>query len=311
MAGLADFLLDSMGQLRSRNAFLNNPPRPPGNVGASLQGVNPRLVAAVNGGATYLPPGYSVRPISGMEGRTNPRSHHSKGNAADFQIIGPDGKAIPHKGEDSTGMYTHLARGVKTWVAENDPALLNKIGYGGAFGTELGGGGVPDLMHYDLGGSRGNMRPQVQFAVLKPLTGDERTAPSPVATAFAAERPPPSGSVNRARGGAQLSPETAMSKLQSLGFNEAQSKALVGNMVQESSLRPANTNTKEGSYGLMQWRGERFNQLQQFAQQKGTTWRDPNTQLEYIKHEMTNNPYEHRQSQRSSRRPQSTTRTRA
>jgi len=280
------------------------PPRPPANIpppGASLEGVNPRLVAAVQGGASYLPPGYTIRAVSGTEGRTDPRSHHSKGNAADFQIIKPDGTAIPHKGEDTTGMYTQLARGTKTWALENDPGIVGKIGYGGAFGTKIGGGGVPDLMHYDLGGSRGNMRPQVQFAVLQPLSRSERGVVAPVvaqggSSAFAS-RSPPSGSVVR-QGGAAISQDMAMGKLQSLGFNEAQSKALVGNLLAESSMRPGAVNKSEGAYGMMQWRGERFNALNDFAAQKGTSWRDPNTQLEFIKHELTTNAYENRQGQR-------------
>lgn len=303
MPGLSDFLLDPRGQLRGR--YEQNPPRPPANIpppGASLAGVNPRLVAAVQGGATYLPPGYRIEAVSGREGRTDSRSHHSRGNAADFRIIGPDGP-IPHKGEDTTGMYTHLARGVRTWALKNDPEIAGKIGYGGAFGTKIGGGGVPDLMHYDLGGSRGNMRPQVRFAMLQPLTsGEQQSGAAAVARAEPQQparpsMPPPSGQATRARGGA-ISPTMAMQKLQSLGFNEAQSKAIVGNMVQESSLRPGAVTTKEGSHGLMQWRGDRFTGLQQFAKTKGTDWRDPNTQMEYIAHEMKNDPYERRQAQR-------------
>ena len=54
---------------------------------------------------------------------------------------------------------------------------MRHIGYGGAFGTKIGGGGVPDLMHFDWGGSRGRMRPNVQFARLTPLARHERNAP--------------------------------------------------------------------------------------------------------------------------------------
>jgi hypothetical protein len=303
MPGLSDFLLDPRGQLR--NAVQSAPPpRPPGNIplpGVSLAGVNPRLVAAVQGGATYLPPGYRVEAVSGKEGRTDSRSHHSRGNAADFRIIGPEGP-IPHQGEDTTGMYTHLARGVRTWALKNDPEIAGKIGYGGAFGTKLGGGGVPDLMHYDLGGSRGNMRPQVRFAMLQPLTSGEQRQAAPVVAsaepgAARPSMPPPSGQATRVRGSA-ISPSMAMQKLQSLGFNEAQSKAIVGNMVQESSLRPGAVTTKEGAHGLMQWRGDRFTALQQFAKGAGTDWRDANTQMEFIAHEMKNNPYEAKQAQR-------------
>ena len=132
------------------------------------KGTDPRLHAAVVGGASYLPEGYTVRQTSGFRGGNN-QSYHGKHAAGDFQIYDPDGHPIPNEGEDKTGMYTRLARGVKTWALKNDPKLVPQIGYGGAFGTKLGGGGVPDLMHYDLGGSRGRMRPEVQFGNLQPL----------------------------------------------------------------------------------------------------------------------------------------------
>jgi hypothetical protein len=81
-------------------------------------------------------------------------------------------------------MYTLLARGVKTWAAQNDPGLLQTsvggLGWGGAFGTQRGSSGgtniIPDLMHFDLGGSRGALRPEVQFGRLQQLTAEERNA---------------------------------------------------------------------------------------------------------------------------------------
>jgi hypothetical protein len=36
------------------------------------------------------------------------------------------------------------------------PELNGRMAWGGAFGTQLGGGGAPDLMHFDLGGERGH-----------------------------------------------------------------------------------------------------------------------------------------------------------
>jgi len=147
----------------------------------SINGVNPRLVAAVRGGAAMaLPPGYAVRATSGHRpGDTG--SHHAKGNASDWQIYKPNGEPIPHTGDDTTGLYTRMARGVKAWVLENDPALADRIGYGGAFDKSRGSlTGVPDLMHYDLGGAnRGQLRPDVMFSKLTPLAPNERNAPIP------------------------------------------------------------------------------------------------------------------------------------
>jgi hypothetical protein len=167
----------SMPATETERRAYQEPPRPPANIplsGPTLKGVNPRLVAAVEGGATFLPPGYRIELVSGREPRAF--GYHPGGSAIDVRIIGPDG-AIPHKGEDTTGMYTLLARGVKTWVQQNDPATASELGYGGAFGTRGGRPGeVPDLMHYDLGGSRGQMRPEVQFGRLQPLSEAEKNA---------------------------------------------------------------------------------------------------------------------------------------
>jgi hypothetical protein len=138
-------------------------------------GVNPRLVRAVLGGAELaLPNGYTIHATSGVRHRGT-GSYHDRRQAADFQIQRPDGSFIPNEGHDTTGLYTKLARGVKTWVAENDPGADKHIGYGGAFGSNIRtGGGGADLMHYDWGGSRGRLRPEVQFGRLRPLAEYER-----------------------------------------------------------------------------------------------------------------------------------------
>ena len=167
-----------------------NAPRPSTNIPftvepgkeAGIRAVQPRLSAAVQGGAQFLPPGYTVEAYSGArEGEK--QAFHRGGRAMDVRIVGPDGP-IPSEGPDSTGMYTLLARGVKTWAAQNDPGLLQGgvggLGWGGAFGTQRAASGgansIADLMHFDLGGSRGALRPEVQFGNLQPLTEAERNA---------------------------------------------------------------------------------------------------------------------------------------
>ena len=83
----------------------------------------------------------------------------------DIRIIGPDGP-IPNEGPDKTGMYTLLAQGVKTWVQQNDPAACESDGLWRRVRHQAWQQRrrvVPDLMHYDLGGSRGALRPEVQF----------------------------------------------------------------------------------------------------------------------------------------------------
>jgi hypothetical protein len=71
------------------------------------------------------------------------------------------------------------------------------------------------------------------------------------------------------------------------GFNQAQAAALVGNMKQESEFRPSVVNPGEGAQGLIQWRQDRLTNLKNFAASSGKDYTDPNTQLDFIVHEMT------------------------
>ncbi|MCW2358846.1 MULTISPECIES: phage tail tape measure protein [Bradyrhizobium] len=115
-------------------------------------GVDPRIQEIVNAGATHLPEGYSLKMTSGFRGAG--QANHN-GNAADYQIIGPDGKALPNRGNDPTGMYRLLARYSYGEMLARYPELKGRFAWGGAFGTKLGGGGPRDLMHFDVNGERG------------------------------------------------------------------------------------------------------------------------------------------------------------
>lgn len=70
------------------------------------------------------------------------------------------------------------------------------------------------------------------------------------------------------------------------GFNKAQAAALVGNMKQESEFRPGVVNPGEGAQGLLQWREGRLADLKNFASATGSNYTDPDTQLDFIVHEM-------------------------
>lgn len=99
-------------------------------------------------------PGYRVVPTSGFRGGTR-QSFHGRGMAEDLQIVGPNGP-IPNKGADTTGLYRQFARLAYGEQLAKYPELKGRFAWGGAFGTQLGGGGPPDLMHFDIGGERGH-----------------------------------------------------------------------------------------------------------------------------------------------------------
>jgi hypothetical protein len=126
--------------------------------GRSLAGVTPVLREMLGGAKTAFEranPGYQVIATSGARPGGPSSSQHAGGNAIDMQIIGPNG-AVPNTGNDPSGLYHQYARYVYAQQQATHPELNGRLAWGGAFGTQLGGGGPPDLMHFDLGGERGH-----------------------------------------------------------------------------------------------------------------------------------------------------------
>lgn len=71
------------------------------------------------------------------------------------------------------------------------------------------------------------------------------------------------------------------------GFNDNQAAAWVGNLTQESTLRPGAIQPNGEGHGLAQWGGSRFAALQSFAKKNGNgDWRDLTTQLNFILYEL-------------------------
>jgi hypothetical protein len=118
---------------------------------------DPRIAEIVSAAAEGLPPGYKIQMTSAGRDPSR-RGFHPRGMAEDYQIVGPDGKVINNRGWDETGMYTKLAQNAYGYQEKTHPELTGKFQWGGQFGTAIGGGGVPDLMHFDVGGRRGNYK---------------------------------------------------------------------------------------------------------------------------------------------------------
>ena len=138
---------------------------------------DPRIADIVSHAAEGLPPGYKIQMTSA--GRDPSRKgFHPKGMAEDYQIVGPDGKVVNNRGWDETGLYKKLARNAYGYQEKKYPGLTGKFQWGGQFGTAIGGGGVPDLMHFDTGGRRGHYN---QFS--REAIGSELPPEAPTATA--------------------------------------------------------------------------------------------------------------------------------
>jgi hypothetical protein len=76
--------------------------------------------------------------------------------AEDWQIFDPQGRKISNRGMDETGLYRAAAVEGLARLMVTDPELAKRFAWGGHFGTQIGGGGTNDLMHYDIGGPRGH-----------------------------------------------------------------------------------------------------------------------------------------------------------
>lgn len=64
------------------------------------------------------------------------------------------------------------------------------------------------------------------------------------------------------------------------------SAAIVGNLIQESSMNPEAIGDNNTSIGLAQWHGPRGEKLKKYAKNAGVSWKDPNIQLEFLWHEL-------------------------
>jgi hypothetical protein len=83
-----------------------------------------------------------------------------------------------------------------------------------------------------------------------------------------------------------VDPNFLMQRLMRGGMSRMQAAAVVGNLKRESNFDPNAYNSEEGAYGLMQWRGPRFQALQGFANSQGKPWNDPGVQADFIGHEL-------------------------
>lgn len=70
------------------------------------------------------------------------------------------------------------------------------------------------------------------------------------------------------------------------GYSPIHAAALTGNMLQESGGNPAAVNPGEDAHGLLQWRQDRWQGLQDFAKTRGVAPTDFGTQLDYIGQEI-------------------------
>lgn len=79
---------------------------------------------------------------------------------------------------------------------------------------------------------------------------------------------------------------TVFNTLTREGIPEHIAYGFLGNMQQESGFNPTAWNDQEGAFGLVQWRQDRYQRLQDFAQRSGTSINNPETQAQFVLHEL-------------------------
>jgi hypothetical protein len=70
------------------------------------------------------------------------------------------------------------------------------------------------------------------------------------------------------------------------GYTPYHAAAIAGHILQESGGNPSALNKGEGANGLVQWRLDRWDNLQNFAKSQGKSPNDANVQLDFIGKEM-------------------------
>lgn len=142
-------------------------------------GVDPDLFAATAAGMeASLPEGYTAKVTSGLR-KGDPR-YHGRGQALDWQIFDEQGKPVPNRGADSSGLYRKAyVHSMANMMAAN-PEKAAQMGWGGHF--VIPDTQTADLMHYDLGGQRGRLGSSKEFA-------QERQQATQLAQAMQAPQP--------------------------------------------------------------------------------------------------------------------------
>lgn len=90
---------------------------------------------------------------------------------------------------------------------------------------------------------------------------------------------------------------SAMGFFTTRGWSKEQAAGIVGNLIAESQLNTGALNGGDGadgsdSIGVAQWNSGRATALKNFAAQSGKDWRDFETQLAFVDHELRNSPSE-------------------
>lgn len=80
--------------------------------------------------------------------------------------------------------------------------------------------------------------------------------------------------------------DTIYSFFKGKGLTDNQVFAIMGNIQQESNFDSTALNSSSGAFGIFQWLGSRKDSLQKYANKKGTSSSDLNTQLEFAWDEM-------------------------
>jgi hypothetical protein len=124
----------------------------PGKGGADF-----RLTDIMRKTARYLPEGWTVRQTSGY--RPGDPRFHGRHMALDITIYDPQGHDIPnYQSGASFRLYEEFALKAREIQKQYYPELTSRFAWGGYYGPGAGGRkiyGTEDIMHYDVGGTRG------------------------------------------------------------------------------------------------------------------------------------------------------------
>lgn len=203
-------------------------------------------------------------------------------------MTGVDSKPLQDRLDRLTSAIRDLERKLS---GEGDEAKADPINFRG-----LGfGSGRARVMNASLGGGgrvRGGGSSADDETMVGPRRSSSRGGTSAGPSSVLDSGPVGTTQTTRNPGGAAGEVYDVLSS----GLPDHQALALLGHVDQESGFDPGAWNDKESAGGLLQWRGNRLDNLKSFAAKRGMPWQDRQTQAAFILHEMKTDPYERERS---------------
>lgn len=225
--------------------------------------------------------------LASVQGDTNTHGGGALSASINDGTIFINGKKVVLRGSSAAPDTLCVPIGPPHCNPESVGASANVFASGGGSGGSHAGSPNSPTPGSEGGGGGGGGSPDPNAQSEESIAAEETAARD----AAAAGDPSAPNPANTPPGSQSEAERRAFDYFVSEGYTPAQAAGIVGNLVRESNLNPNAINPNDAGYGrdsigLAQWNRERLTNLQGFAATQGTNYRDFDTQLKFINHEL-------------------------